>query len=104
MVDRRLIERVAGAIGTQEALVEKDWHVIRAIKVIETVRHESAQAVFSGGKSLSKGWGLIKRFSEDIDFKIDMPAPPGESRSQGRKRRGAYRDKVLSALLRSRST
>ncbi len=87
-----------GALGTQEALVEKDWHVIRAIKVIETVRHESAQAVFSGGTSLSKGWGLIKRFSEDIDFKIDMPAPPGESRAQGRKRRGAYRDKVLSAL------
>jgi hypothetical protein len=37
VVDRRLIERVTGAIGTQEALVEKDWQVIRTIKVIETV-------------------------------------------------------------------
>jgi len=53
VVDRRLIERVAGALGTQEALVEKDWHVVRAMKVIATVRHESAQAVFSGAKSLS---------------------------------------------------
>jgi hypothetical protein len=24
----------------------------------------------SGGTSLSKGWELIKRFSEDIDFKV----------------------------------
>lgn len=101
MADRRIIERVAGALGTQEALVEKDWHVVRAIKVIEAVQHEEAKAAFSGGTSLSKGWGLIKRFSEDIDFKIDMPAPPGESRTQGRKRRGAYRKRILLALQES---
>lgn len=27
--------------------------------------------VFKGGTSLSKGWGLIERFSEDIDLAID---------------------------------
>ena len=36
-----------------------------------------ATPVFSGGTSLSKGWGLIKRFSEDIDFKVAMPAAAG---------------------------
>ena len=39
---------------------------------------------FSGGTSLSKGWELIKRFSEDIDFKVGEPpaasaAAPGAS-------------------------
>lgn len=27
--------------------------------------------VFKGGTSLSKGWNLIERFSEDIDLAID---------------------------------
>ena len=29
--------------------------------------------VFSGGTSLSKGFGLIKRFSEDLDFFLIAP-------------------------------
>jgi len=29
--------------------------------------------IFSGGTSLSKGYGLIERFSEDLDFKMDYP-------------------------------
>jgi predicted nucleotidyltransferase component of viral defense system len=44
---------------------------------------------FSGGTSLSKGWDLIKRFSEDIDFKVAEPQPA--SRSAGRRARGDYR-------------
>src|SRR6202044_2207518 len=43
------------------------------------------------------GWGLIKRFSEDIDFKVVMPT--SEIRSKDRKRRKAYRDRVLAALV-----
>jgi predicted nucleotidyltransferase component of viral defense system len=27
--------------------------------------------VFKGGTSLSKGWNLIERFSEDIDLALD---------------------------------
>ena len=29
-----------------------------------------------GGTSLSKGYGLINRFSEDIDIRIEPPADP----------------------------
>jgi predicted nucleotidyltransferase component of viral defense system len=36
------------------------------------------QIIFKGGTSLSKGWGVIQRFSEDIDMFLDPVAfdPP----------------------------
>jgi predicted nucleotidyltransferase component of viral defense system len=51
---------------------------------------------FSGGTSLSKGWELIKRFSEDIDFKVGEPT--ASSASRARRERTAYRHRVLEAL------
>ena len=56
----------------------------------------SVRPAFSGGTSLSKGWGLIKRFSEDIDFKVAIPA--AASRSQDRNLRRGYRERILDAL------
>ena len=50
--------------------IEKDWWVtmsLRALFSCECANH----IVFKGGTSLSKGWGLIDRFSEDIDIAID---------------------------------
>jgi len=52
--------------------------------------------VFSGGTSLSKGWELIRRFSEDIDFKVI--APVSGSAGRDRKVRSAYRQHVIDAL------
>jgi predicted nucleotidyltransferase component of viral defense system len=68
VLDRRLVEEVAADLGTRPGLIEKDWHVVRAIGVIATVDTAGMMPAFSGGTSLSKGWELIKRFSEDIDF------------------------------------
>ena len=73
MLDRRLVETIASALGTKPGLVEKDWHVVRAIAVLAALDHVEGRSVFSGGIALSKAWGLIKRFSEDIDFKVAMP-------------------------------
>ncbi len=96
MLERKLIERVAGAFLSDERLVEKDWHVVQAIRVISSLDGAGAIPVFSGGTSLSKGWGHIKRFSEDIDFKVSMPADA--SNAKQRKHRSSYREQVLSAL------
>lgn len=74
MLDRTLVERVARDLLTSPGLVEKDWHVTRAIGVLANFDHAAATPAFGGGTSLSKGWGLIKRFSEDIDFKVSMAA------------------------------
>ena len=72
MLDRRLVEDVAAGFSPTR-LVEKDWHVTRAIGVLAALDHGGAVPAFGGGTSLSKAWGLIKRFSEDIDFKVAMP-------------------------------
>ena len=96
MLDRNLIERTAGAVLSDERLVEKDWHVVQAVRVISSLDNADVMPIFSGGTSLSKGWGLIKRFSEDIDFKASMPAEGSGARQ--RKQSSAYREQVLSAL------
>ena len=74
VLDRPLVEAVAQRLSTAPGLIEKDWHVTRALEVLAAFDHSGAIPAFGGGTSLSKGWGLIKRFSEDIDFKVAMPA------------------------------
>ena len=96
MPDRRLVEEIAAALGTRPGLVEKDWHVVRAIGVIAGVDTAGMTPVFSGGTSLLKGWELIKRFSEDIDFKVGEPTTTSARRA--RRERTAYRERVLGAL------
>ena len=63
-----LVRIVAGKRGLSLALVEKDYWVTHALWAI----HEQGFDVwFKGGTSLSKGFGLIERFSEDLDLKLD---------------------------------
>src|SRR6478672_1042474 len=53
--------------------IEKDWWVTLTLKAL----FQSAYAkylVFKGGTSLSKGYKLIDRFSEDIDLALDSEA------------------------------
>jgi hypothetical protein len=95
-LDRRLVEDVAGRLNADPGLVEKDWHVTRAIGVLAGLDHGGAVPAFGGGTSLSKAWGLIRRFSEDIDFKVAMPA--GLSRSKAKAARSAYRKRILAGL------
>jgi hypothetical protein len=63
-------------LGLREAIIEKDYFVTEALRLIEQAA--GPQVIFKGGTSLSKGWGLIQRFSEDIDIFLDPTAfePP----------------------------
>jgi hypothetical protein len=96
VLDRPLVEAVAQRLRADPGLIEKDWHVTRALEVLAAFDHGGAIPAFGGGTSLSKGWRLIKRFSEDIDFKVAMPART--SRSQVKKARSGYRERVLAGL------
>jgi hypothetical protein len=64
------------ARGLREAIIEKDYFVTEALRIIEA--EAGARVIFKGGTSLSKGWSLIQRFSEDIDIFLDPTAfdPP----------------------------
>ncbi len=56
--------------GLPAYAIEKDWWVVHTLAVIQTMDC-AASLVFKGGTSLSKGWNLIQRFSEDIDLALD---------------------------------
>ena len=56
--------------GLPVAAIEKDWWVTLALNACFSLPY-SENILFKGGTSLSKGWRLIERFSEDIDFAID---------------------------------
>lgn len=96
MLDRSLFEQLASALGINPGLVEKDWHVVRALSVLASLDRTDATPIFSGGTSLSKGWGLIKRFSEDIDFKVSIPQ--AASSTESRNKRRAFRERILAVL------
>lgn len=68
---RNIFEETARRVGLPNAAaVEKDWWVVRTIELVfaSTI---APHTVFKGGTSLSKAWGLIDRFSEDIDLALD---------------------------------
>ncbi len=55
--------------GLAEQFVEKDYYVTEILRIIASGFGD--KVMFKGGTSLSKGWGLITRFSEDIDLFVN---------------------------------
>ena len=65
-----VIEQTALKQGLSKQIVEKDLWVSTILEIIFSLPFAN-KLVFKGGTSLSKVWGLIDRFSEDIDLAID---------------------------------
>src|SRR5512133_2246708 len=57
-------------MGLPAIAIEKDWWVVHTLSLIYKMNC-ARSLVFKGGTSLSKGWNLIQRFSEDIDLALD---------------------------------
>jgi hypothetical protein len=60
--------------GLPETFVEKDYWITEILRTIAMTLGE--RAIFKGGTSLSKGWDLLDRFSEDIDLFVDPAVEP----------------------------
>jgi len=58
-------------------MIEKD--TIQSMFLLELSKTE-LPFVFKGGTSLSKGYGLIDRFSEDIDLSMNVKPTESEKR------------------------
>ena len=71
--DRRrlLCEESQQRLGLPPASIEKDFWVCWTLKDLFGLPGWGKHLTFKGGTSLSKGWRLISRFSEDIDVVID---------------------------------
>ena len=71
---RDLLIAAAGEHGLPEVFVEKDYWITEILRVVQTALPD--RAIFKGGTSLSKGWGLIRRFSEDVDLFVNPDVEP----------------------------
>lgn len=64
-----MIDEAAVALDLGLEFVEKDFWVTEVLRVVARGRPD-ARFIFKGGTSLSKGYGLIKRMSEDVDILV----------------------------------
>jgi len=70
----QLVRIVARATGIAPALIENDYWVTHTLWAL----HQTGLEIwFKGGTSLSKGFGLIQRFSEDLDLMVEQGAVSG---------------------------
>lgn len=82
-----LLRLVAEKRGLAVGLVEKDYWVTHTLW---SLQNSGLEIWFKGGTSLSKGQGLLQRFSEDLDLKLGAGAktelpPVGSWKSEGAK-------------------
>ena len=70
---RITLEQASIRSGIQPKAIEKDWWVTLSLKALFSSEY-AQYCIFKGGTSLSKGWKLIQRFSEDIDIALDPEA------------------------------
>ena len=100
------VQAVAADKNIEERAVEKDWWVTAVMKAIFNT--ECAEyLLFKGGTSLSKGWNLISRFSEDLDLsinrtffidKLGLNCAKAENNTQLKNLRKASRDYIHEVL------
>ena len=73
--ERRILFRnTAQKMGMNEAIIEKDFWVCLTLDYLFHRCEWKDVFTFKGGTSLSKCYGLITRFSEDIDLILDWRA------------------------------
>ena len=74
-----LIRIIGRSNSLAPALVEKDYWIMHCLYGLQQM---GLTFELKGGTSLSKGYGIIHRFSEDIDIRIEPP--PGMDVKTGR--------------------
>jgi hypothetical protein len=66
-----LFAEAADHLRIQPVVAEKDFWVCLVLQVLFRQHSLQSHLVFKGGTSLSTAYGLIQRFSEDIDLILD---------------------------------
>jgi hypothetical protein len=94
-------EAAAERLGTNAQSIEKDYLVCQTIDAMFKGLGARPKLYFKGGTSLSKGYGLIKRFSEDIDIVISR-AGLGIKSEDDPLREGLSRNKIKEAAAKAK--
>ena len=82
VAERRVVfAEAAERLQIQPVIVEKDFWVCWMLGLLFGRTEWSEVLVFKGGTALSKVFGIIRRFSEDIDLSVS-PATLGISEAE----------------------
>lgn len=63
------IRAASQSLNINDVFIEKDYWITLVLNQLSKTKFAN-ETVFKGGTSLSKGFGLINRFSEDVDIAI----------------------------------
>ena len=74
-----LIAAASEATGFPLEFIEKDYWVTEILRAVSSPVRDG-HVVFKGGTSLSKAYGLIRRFSEDVDILVVPKTALGQNR------------------------
>lgn len=94
--------KVAETKRLQAASVDKDFWVCWVLRELFSLPNLGGRMTFKGGTSLSKAWGLIERFSEDVDLVVDkhtlgFAGDTGPEQAASRKQRKRRLDDLMGA-------
>jgi len=88
---QELFAATAQAMGITPAAAEKDFWIVWVLMQLFSLPEWADRLRFKGGTSLSKAYGIIQRFSEDIDLILDWtglseqdPQAPRSKTQQGK--------------------
>ena len=103
MLDNHHLKELSQAasikLNLSQLAVEKDFYITQAIQVLTQVQNDYFELIFQGGTSLSKGYQLVSRLSEDVDFRVIQRAETlNLGKNVKRKKLSEFRHDLVNAL------
>lgn len=96
---RLLIVDTSEVLELDPSVIEKDYYVTQILNVLANIKNEHSDLIFAGGTCLAKAHRIVKRMSEDIDFKFQKKTNYTElSKNQYLKTIKVFRDEIVSIL------
>lgn len=92
-----LFRNTSNKLGMTEAIIEKDFWVCWILDYLFHTCQWKDSLAFKGGTCLSKAYGLIERFSEDIDLILDWRVLGYEKNEPWTKRSNTKQDSFNKA-------
>lgn len=94
-----LVAATKKELSLSEAVIEKDYYLTKTLQLLSEVKNDYFNLVFAGGTCLAKGHRLVKRMSEDCDYKFQKTSLcEGLSKSQYLKALKTFRTQIVDVL------
>src|SRR5476651_2601619 len=94
-----LIQATRNHLNLHGSAIEKDYYVTQVIHALSEVEDEYFRLIFAGGTCLAKAHKIVKRMSEDVDFKIQLKKTNEIfSKSRLLKELKKFRTQIMSSL------